>query len=93
VFYPTNTLNWATNSYGIFKIEVDFYGQDLIQSIQPTFDDCLASCAATPTCTHLCYSILPVHTCWLKSGPQSQSSAINKPNVQAAILNQSKILK
>ncbi len=93
MFYPTNTLNWATNSYGIYKTDADFNGQDLIQSIQPTFNDCLASCAATQTCTHLSYSNLPVHTCWLKSGPRSQSSVTNKVNVQAAILNQSKILK
>ena len=95
MFYPTNTLNWATNSYGIYKTDADFNGQDISNSIKQTFNDCLVSCAATATCTHVSYGgqLNIQAVCYLKSGPRSQSSATNKPNVQAAILNQSKILK
>jgi hypothetical protein len=97
MFYPINTLNWITNSYGIYSNNTDLTGQDIGNSIQPTFEDCLALCASNENCTHLSYcyasgqSILQ-GSCWIKSGPRNQSSAISMLNVQTAILNQSSVL-
>jgi hypothetical protein len=89
MFYPINTLNWAMNSYGIFSMDVDFVGQDLSNSVQPSFTSCLALCSATTNCTHLSYRYSSGNNCYLKSGPRSQSNAVKSIGLQAAILNQS----
>jgi hypothetical protein len=96
MFYPINTLNWATNSYGIYLMDADFYGQDLSYNIQPSFNSCLALCSANSNCTHISYrySISSIWytqgECYLKKGPRSQSAATTLVSLQAAILNQSK---
>ena len=96
IFFPDNALNWATNSYGIYATNTDLRGQDLSNSIQGTFKDCLALCAATSTCTHISYGCCQTSwwtpgTCWLKKEPRSQLTASTLSDVQSAILNQSNV--
>jgi hypothetical protein len=94
MFFPENALNWATNSYGIHATNKDLGSQDLECTNQATFEDCLALCAATSTCTHISYGCCNTSwwtpgSCWLKKGPRSQNSASILSDVQSAILNQS----
>jgi hypothetical protein len=95
LFFPKNNLNWTQNWYGIFKIDVDLGGQDMNGPIQSTsFENCLASCVSTTSCTHVTYwytSDAPYTqgTCWLKYGPRSQYDATPLLNCKSAILNQS----
>ena len=96
MFFPTNTLNWAHNIYGIFKTDADLGGQDLTSSIQSSFMNCLASCASTVAWTHVSYCYKEPNcrnagSCYLKYKPRDQSSANIVIGVQTAILNQSNL--
>ena len=98
MFYPSNALSWTTNSYGIYTNNADLGGQDLSNSIQSTFTNCLATCASTAACTHLSYGYSNTNwwtpgSCWLKYGPRTQSTVSSLAGVQTAILNQSNIFK
>jgi hypothetical protein len=99
MFFPKNNLNWKKNWYGINKIDADLGGKDINDPIQSTsFEDCLASCVSTKSCTHVTYwyttnTPYAQGTCWLKYGPRSQNDATPLLNVKSAILNQSDIFK
>jgi hypothetical protein len=78
-------------------MDVDIVAQDLSNSVQPSFNNCLAVCSANSNCTHISYRYTtggtnpsPQGTCWLKYGPVSQNNTVTSIGVQAAILNQSK---
>ena len=92
MFYPINTLNWATTSYGIYAINFSFFflsGHDMSSIYLNSFENCLASCVSTVNCTHVTY--VSNGLCWLKYGPRSQYDASAMSGVQSAILNQSNV--
>ena len=96
MFFPTNTLNWIKNSFGIYAIDVDLGGQDIFDIQLTSFDDCLVLCVTTVSCTHVTYwysSYGPQGHCWLKYGPRSQVDASSLSGVQSAILNQRNFFK
>ncbi len=89
-----NILNWATNSYGIYAIDVDLVSKGISNNIQSSFNNCLALCSANSNCTHIAYkyssgglSPSPQRTCFLKYGPVSQNSTLTSIGMQVAILN------
>ena len=66
-------IQWQSNEWAT---SCDFNGDGDITSVQTSVSNCGPVCTSTPGCSHFTWKNINGGTCFLKSGPVSQSDAV-----------------